>query len=87
MKDSIRLEESNGRILSGKTGTSVINGELHAGWFVGYVETAENTFSLLFIFKVKNGLPEALLPRLHFPSWIKRDLSIRFPITVLHFIL
>ena len=30
--------------LSGKTGTSVINGELHAGWFVGYVETAENTF-------------------------------------------
>ncbi|APJ25572.1 MULTISPECIES: BlaR1 family beta-lactam sensor/signal transducer [unclassified Bacillus (in: firmicutes)] len=44
VKDSIRLEESNGRILSGKTGTSVINGELHAGWFVGYVETAENTF-------------------------------------------
>lgn len=44
VKDSIRLEESNGRVLSGKTGTSVINGELHAGWFIGYVEAADNTF-------------------------------------------
>ena len=44
MKDSIRVEESNGRVLSGKTGTSVINGELHAGWFIGYVEAADNTF-------------------------------------------
>ncbi len=47
VKDSIRLEESNGRVLSGKTGTSVINGELHAGWFIGYVETADNTFFFL----------------------------------------
>ncbi|MCY8009883.1 BlaR1 family beta-lactam sensor/signal transducer [Bacillus haynesii] len=44
VKDSIRLEKSNGRVLSGKTGTSVSNGDLHAGWFIGYVETADNTF-------------------------------------------
>ncbi|MFO6497125.1 MULTISPECIES: BlaR1 family beta-lactam sensor/signal transducer [Bacillus] len=43
VKDSIRLEESNGSVLSGKTGTLVINGE-HHGWFIGYVETVDHTF-------------------------------------------
>ncbi|CAH0343928.1 BlaR1 family beta-lactam sensor/signal transducer [Bacillus sp. CECT 9360] len=44
VKDSLLLEESNGNLLSGKTGTAVINEENVAGWFVGYVETVDNTF-------------------------------------------
>lgn len=44
VKDSLLLEESNGSRLSGKTGTLDINGELIEGWFVGYVETKDNTF-------------------------------------------
>ncbi|MFJ5625079.1 BlaR1 family beta-lactam sensor/signal transducer [Peribacillus loiseleuriae] len=44
VKDSLLLEESNGNRLSGKTGTSVLNGENITGWFVGYVETVDNTF-------------------------------------------
>nr|WP_301950622.1 penicillin-binding transpeptidase domain-containing protein [Bacillus sp. V59.32b] len=44
VKDSLLLEESNGNLLSGKTGTAVINEENVAGWFVGYVESVDNTF-------------------------------------------
>ncbi|KMY49720.1 BlaR1 family beta-lactam sensor/signal transducer [Peribacillus loiseleuriae] len=44
VKDSLLLEESNGNRLSGKTGTTVLNGENIEGWFVGYVETVDNTF-------------------------------------------
>jgi bla regulator protein BlaR1 len=43
VKDSLFLEETNGNLLSGKTGTLVVNGE-NSGWFVGYVETVDNTF-------------------------------------------
>lgn len=44
VKDSLLLEKSNGNRLSGKTGTAVFNGENSDGWFVGYVETEDNTF-------------------------------------------
>ncbi|MGE7185449.1 BlaR1 family beta-lactam sensor/signal transducer [Peribacillus sp. NPDC006672] len=48
VKDSLLLEESNGNLLSGKTGTGVVNGENIDGWFVGYVETVDNTFFFAF---------------------------------------
>ncbi|KKI92356.1 hypothetical protein WQ54_09255 [Bacillus sp. SA1-12] len=44
IKDAIYLEEANDKRLSGKTGTSIVNGEDIDGWFVGYVETADNTY-------------------------------------------
>ncbi|WP_221568379.1 BlaR1 family beta-lactam sensor/signal transducer [Alkalihalobacillus sp. TS-13] len=44
VKDTIRLEEKNGSKLSGKTGTGNINGNNINGWFIGYVETTENTY-------------------------------------------
>jgi bla regulator protein BlaR1 len=44
VKDSLLIEESNGKLLSGKTGTLDVNGEFIEGWFVGYVETIDNTF-------------------------------------------
>ncbi|WP_226530257.1 BlaR1 family beta-lactam sensor/signal transducer [Metabacillus niabensis] len=44
VKDSILLEETNEHRLSGKTGTAEVNGKNIDGWFIGYVETADNTF-------------------------------------------
>ena len=44
VKDSLLLEDFNGLRLSGKTGTGDVNGESVDGWFIGYVETADNTF-------------------------------------------
>jgi len=44
VKDSILLEETNEHRLSGKTGTAEVNGQNIDGWFIGYVETEDNTF-------------------------------------------
>ncbi len=44
VQDSLLLSESNGAILSGKTGTGVINGKNTNGWFIGYVERNGNTY-------------------------------------------
>jgi bla regulator protein BlaR1 len=44
LRDVLRLQERNGAVLSGKTGTGSVNGNITNGWFVGYVETSDNTF-------------------------------------------
>jgi bla regulator protein blaR1 len=44
VKDSIRLEEKDGARLSGKTGTGIVNNKNINGWFVGYVETNDDTY-------------------------------------------
>ena len=45
IKDALLLSEQDGAMLSGKTGTGIINGALGMnGWFVGFVETDGNTF-------------------------------------------
>ncbi|MFC4075942.1 BlaR1 family beta-lactam sensor/signal transducer [Salinithrix halophila] len=44
VKDTIRLEEKSGVQLSGKTGTGAVNNKNINGWFIGYVETKENTY-------------------------------------------
>lgn len=44
VKDSLRLSASGQAVLSGKTGTGVINGESINGWFIGYVESESNTW-------------------------------------------
>ena len=44
MKDTLRLYERDGTVLSGKTGTGVINNQFVNGWFVGYVEVEGRTF-------------------------------------------
>ncbi len=41
--DAIRLSSSGAGTLYGKTGTGDVNGKNRNGWFVGYVETADNT--------------------------------------------
>ena len=44
VKDSLRLSAYGQTVLSGKTGTGVINGESINGWFIGYVESDNNTW-------------------------------------------
>ncbi|WP_400163530.1 BlaR1 family beta-lactam sensor/signal transducer [Brevibacillus sp. TJ4] len=44
VKEAIRLEEKDGKVLSGKTGTGTVNNKNQNGWFVGYVETEGNTY-------------------------------------------
>jgi len=45
LRDALQLSERNGAVLSGKTGTGLVNGAWGMnGWFVGYVETGDNTF-------------------------------------------
>ncbi|MEN0645334.1 BlaR1 family beta-lactam sensor/signal transducer [Alkalicoccobacillus gibsonii] len=44
IKDSLLLERSHSAQLSGKTGTGSVNGHDTNGWFIGYVETENNTY-------------------------------------------
>ncbi|PZE21566.1 BlaR1 family beta-lactam sensor/signal transducer [Paenibacillus xerothermodurans] len=44
VKDAIKLEEKDGALLSGKTGTGTVNQKNANGWFIGYVETSGNTY-------------------------------------------
>jgi len=38
LKDVLRLSERDGAVLSGKTGTGIVNDRFINGWFIGYVE-------------------------------------------------
>ena len=42
VKDSLKLSTSDLSVLSGKTGSGIINGKNTNGWFIGYVETDTN---------------------------------------------
>ncbi|MFD2922250.1 BlaR1 family beta-lactam sensor/signal transducer [Halobacillus naozhouensis] len=44
VKDSLLLEIYDEARLSGKTGTGNVNGKNINGWFIGYVETKDNTY-------------------------------------------
>jgi len=44
LNDALRLSERDGAVLSGKTGTGLVNGNFVNGWFIGYVETDDNMF-------------------------------------------
>ncbi|MBU3804618.1 MAG: BlaR1 family beta-lactam sensor/signal transducer [Candidatus Cellulosilyticum pullistercoris] len=44
VKEALKLEENNGAVLSGKTGTGMINDKEVNGWFIGYVEKNGQTY-------------------------------------------
>lgn len=44
VRDSLRLSSSGQAVLSGKTGTGIVNGKSINGWFIGYVEADGNTW-------------------------------------------
>ena len=44
VKDSITLSSSDTGTFYGKTGTGRVNGQDVNGWFIGYIETVDNTY-------------------------------------------
>ena len=44
VKDSIRLSSSKSGTFYGKTGTGRVDGQNVNGWFVGFIETSDNTY-------------------------------------------
>ena len=44
VKDSIWLADSINGTIYGKTGTGRVDGEDRNGWFVGFIETSNNTY-------------------------------------------
>lgn len=44
VKASLKLSASENSVLYGKTGTGIVNGKNANGWFIGYVETDNNTW-------------------------------------------
>ena len=46
VKDAICLSASDAGTFYGKTGTGRVNGQDVNGWFIGYIETADNTYFL-----------------------------------------
>ncbi|RFU70811.1 BlaR1 family beta-lactam sensor/signal transducer [Peribacillus saganii] len=44
VKEALILEKNKEARLSGKTGTGTVNGKNINGWFIGYVETKNNTY-------------------------------------------
>ncbi len=44
VKDSMRLSSSSSGTLYGKTGTGQVEGKDINGWFIGFLETSENTY-------------------------------------------
>jgi bla regulator protein BlaR1 len=44
VKNSLFVSSSNGAFLYGKTGTGDINGKQVNGWFIGFVETKDETY-------------------------------------------
>ena len=42
--EAIRLFSSDGITLYGKTGTGQVDGQNRNGWFIGYIETTDNTY-------------------------------------------
>ncbi|MFA9457719.1 BlaR1 family beta-lactam sensor/signal transducer [Halalkalibacter sp. AB-rgal2] len=44
VKEALFLEKNEEARLSGKTGTGAVNGKNINGWFIGYVETKNNTY-------------------------------------------
>ena len=53
VKEAIHLDEKSGSRLSGKTGTGAVNNKDINGWFIGYVETKEDTY--FFATNIQNG--------------------------------
>ena len=59
VKDSICLSSSDAGTFYGKTGTGRVDGQDVNGWFIGYIETADNTYFLLPTLVQTAMLPEA----------------------------
>lgn len=50
VKDALLLEQTENAAFYGKTGTGVVNEQAINGWFVGFVETADDTLFFCYAF-------------------------------------
>lgn len=55
VKEALKLDEKEGAVLSGKTGTGMINHKQISGWFIGYVEKEGKTFIFATHIKDENN--------------------------------
>ena len=55
VKEAIRLSSSDAGILYGKTGTGRVDGQDVNGWFIGYIETTDNTYFFASNIAADNG--------------------------------
>ncbi|GAA0614791.1 BlaR1 family beta-lactam sensor/signal transducer [Virgibacillus siamensis] len=53
VKEAIKLETKDNAALYGKTGTGTVNENNVSGWFIGYIETSNNTY--FFATNIENG--------------------------------
>ncbi|WP_212922112.1 BlaR1 family beta-lactam sensor/signal transducer [Ornithinibacillus bavariensis] len=54
IKSALKLEEKDNAVLYGKTGTGTVNGQDINGWFIGFVETNDNTY--IFATNIQNEI-------------------------------
>ena len=55
VKNSLRLDTSPSGTLYGKTGTGQVDGQNVNGWFVGFTETADNTYFFAVNIRAENN--------------------------------
>lgn len=76
MKDSIRLYSFDNGVLYGKTGTGRVDGEDVNGWFVGFAETADNTY--FFAANIRSSKNAAGSDAARITMSVLNDSSLRF---------
>lgn len=60
VKQALKISEKNGAILSGKTGTGIVNDKGTNGWFIGYVEQGEQTYIFATNIEGQDGMSGSL---------------------------
>lgn len=60
VKESLKISERNEVVLSGKTGTGVVQGKEVSGWFIGYVERAGEVFIFATNIQDQDGVSGSL---------------------------
>ncbi|MEK3805896.1 BlaR1 family beta-lactam sensor/signal transducer [Bacillus sp. FSL H8-0547] len=74
VKDALLIEKNEDARLSGKTGTGTVNGKNINGWFIGYVETKNNTY--FFAANIQNNVDSSGSKASEITLSILRDLGI-----------
>ncbi|MDX8291279.1 BlaR1 family beta-lactam sensor/signal transducer [Metabacillus indicus] len=74
VKEALLIEKNEEARLSGKTGTGTVNGKNINGWFIGYVETNDNTY--FFAANIQNKVDSSGSKASEITLSILRDLGI-----------
>ena len=64
LMNTMRLSESDGSVLTGKTGTGIVNDRFINGWFIGYVETGTQTFAFAAYVRDENNAGGSVAARI-----------------------